>query len=89
MYPHGINEQDCISEIYSLIIYRSCNEKSTVAQIHSLAVVVLPDPRNGPAHDTALFVSFIKEYDIPQKLALLCLNAKEVSVTILKQLPIR
>ena len=48
----------------------------------SLVVSTFSDSRNGPAHDTALFRSFLKEHNVPQKLALLCLDAKEVSATI-------
>ena len=34
----------------------------------------------GPSHDLQMFSLFLKEQDVPQQLALLCLDAREVNI---------
>lgn len=38
------------------------------------------DDMSGPSHDLELFRLFLKEHDVPQQLALLCLDAEEVNI---------
>ena len=39
------------------------------------------DDMGGPSHDIEQFRLFLEEHDVPQQLALLCLDAKEVNIT--------
>jgi len=38
----------------------------------------------GPSHDLQMFSLFLKEQDVPQQLALLCLDAREVNIFFFK-----
>ncbi|XP_078355631.1 uncharacterized protein LOC144640332 isoform X2 [Oculina patagonica] len=50
----------------------------TITELEDHLTAAEANHMNGPSHDLQLFRLFLKENNVPQQLALLCLNAKEM-----------